>query len=128
MYSVTVSATRLAELGFNVLGLQAGRKTPAYPWKGQQQERFPPSQIPSLVIGNVAIITGLLREFGFSLFVVDFDSEETFQRVYPTLPAANMIVKTPNGYHAYYRLIEGIIAPTRVRIGQLDLDTRGEGG
>ena len=126
IYTSTVNPLELYDGGYNVLTLRPGSKQPSVLWKDYIRKRMVREEIARWQ-GNFAIITGQLPG-GVNIFGVDFDSEELFAEMYPKLPASSMLVKTPNGHHAYYRVAAGIIAPTRAHINDLKLDTRGQGG
>lgn len=122
------AALALHDLGFNPLKLKAAGKEPTGPWKHQQESRVPREQIARLFDGpgNLGLIMG--EQTGVNLVALDFDSEDTFREVYPSLPESEMLSKTPRGYHALYQAPLGERIGNRVRVGGKPLDIRSQGG
>lgn len=140
---VTTELARLLHgLGFSVfpvplpqLGAQSGTpgdgKVPAsgFSWQALQSTRASGAQIDRWFAHpqNVAVVTGAVSD----LVVVDADSDEARQWATKRLPRTPRQVKTPRGYHLYYRH-PGVPVRNRARMrtehGQVALDVRADGG
>lgn len=104
-------------------------KTPTIAWAPWQRERPTADQVASWfrTPHNLAIVTGAISGF----VVVDADSDEARRWVAARLPRTPLQVKTPRGWHLYYRH-PGTAIRNRARIrtdrGTLALDVRADGG
>lgn len=133
-------ALLLHGLGFSLVpvplprqGVTSGQpgdgKVPSLPWKPYQATRASLGQIRDWfrTPHNVAIVTGAVS----NLVVVDADSDEALAWATKRLPWTPRQVKTPRGWHLYYR---HPAAPIRNRArmqsgdGTIALDVRGDGG
>ena len=115
----------LSNLGLSVFILPRGKKTPAMPWKQFQASRATKEQIDDWqgAEANVAIVTGAIS----NLFVLDVDSDDA-QAVVDELDLPKTpTVKTAKGRHYYFRN-PPIELRNKVRLKDVELDVRGEGG
>ncbi len=115
----------LAALGFSVFPIHKGGKKAALRWSPFQVQHATDEELKFWDGGdyNVGIACGRLSD----LLVVDIDSDEA-QAVYDSFGAPlTPVVKTAKGRHYYYRYPH-VEVRNRVRVGQVPLDVRGEGG
>lgn len=115
----------LAALGFSIFPVLKGHKKPAVKWADYQKARAPDDDISLWDAGdyNVGVACGRLS----NLLVIDVDSEEA-QALYDTFLAPETpTVRTAKGRHYYFRYPASEVR-NRVRVGEVALDVRGEGG
>lgn len=101
-------------------------KRPLISWKEYQDRHATEEEITAWWTrqpnANIGIVTGKIS----GITVLDCDSDEAiaeFQKVKIGMPPA---VKTPRGMHYYYKYEDG--DRNTVKVGNLDMDIRGEGG
>lgn len=114
----------LAALGFSVFPVRKGMKVPVGKWTEYQSRLATPDEIAvwDAADFNVGVVCGSVS----NLFVVDVDSEEG-QTFYDSFaPPLTPTVRTSKGRHFYFRYPKGL--RNRVRVGDVPLDVRGEGG
>ena len=75
---------------------------------------------------GVAICTGKVEGARLNVTVVDFDDEESYEKLKDKIPQTK-IVKTPRGYHAYLKYMPEIKQATKFA-GLDKVDTRQQGG
>ena len=115
----------LADLGMSVFPVQWGDKKPAVKWTDYQKARATSEEVSCWDAGqyNVGVVCGRLS----GLLVFDVDSDDA-QALYDSLsPPLTPTVRTGKGRHYYYRYPADEIG-NRVRVGDVALDVRGEGG
>jgi len=115
----------LHEFGFSVFPVKKGDKKPAIKWTGYQQSQPTGDEISFWDSGdfNVGVVCGKVS----NLIVIDIDSDEA-QVAYEALePPTTPCVRTAKGRHYYYRFPDSELR-NRVRVGEVALDVRGEGG
>lgn len=95
-------ATEYLQMGYSVIPLKPGHKRPLVKWSAYTESRPTANDLTEWFGSgddkNIAIITGPVS----GLVVVDIDDPgllDRYLRNYPT----DRIVKTPGGYHLYYR-------------------------
>lgn len=120
-------ALRYHELGFSVIPAKKDKR-PLIKWEQYQKQRADVDQIrvwwDKWPDANIAIITGDIS----GVDVVDCDTEDAYANMNDNfLPDsfATPIVKTPKGYHVYFKHRPGLSNAVRVITGT---DLRTEGG
>jgi hypothetical protein len=122
-------ALEYEQSGFSVIPCKKDKK-PLIPWLPYQIQRATPDEIKKwwqdYASANVGIITGEVSD----LFVIDCDSEESYQTVQEYIPDSLIIptVKTPrDGRHLYFKYPVG--SNLTIKAGVIkNLDFRGNGG
>ena len=136
-------AHHLTESGFSVIPIKSdGSKAPAVAWKPYQSQIAPPEELKrwSLNGYGIGIVAGKVSG---NLEIIDFDDPAAFKRwktLVGKLGGADLlemlpIVRTPNGFHVYYRCSGGVEGSQKLaqREGsdgkpKTIIETRGEGG
>jgi hypothetical protein len=89
--------------GLNVIPLIPGDKKPVSEWKEYQQRKITKEEINNFFLQgtqhNIGVVCGKISD---NLYVLDFDTEEIFQRFF-TKKDGLTIVKTGRGYHVYFK-------------------------
>ena len=92
------------QLGFSIIPIKAGQKTPQVDWKKYQQETASYEQVlewsENFPDCNWAVVTGKVS----NVMVVDCDNDEAFQTAKALEITSSAAVKTPHGWHFYFRL------------------------
>lgn len=120
------AAAKYQEMGFSVIPCQKNKK-PFVKWEQFQEKPASRDQIKKWwkrwPDANPAIVTGAVS----GVDVVDADSEAGKQALEEFLPETLLIptVKTPKGYHFYFKHSPGLQNGTRVLH---DCDVRASGG
>ncbi|MEN6320627.1 MAG: bifunctional DNA primase/polymerase [Syntrophaceae bacterium] len=119
------AALTYREQGLSVIPLKKDKR-PLISWLPYQQKRASDDEIrewwnkyPS---ANVGIVTGAIS----GIVVLDCDSDEAIRMFREKYTGLTPAVKTPRGMHFYFKYEEGV--RNTVKIGNLDMDIRGEGG
>ncbi len=113
--------------GYSIFPLVPGDKRPGCKWEKLQTQYITRDEWREWwgehLDSNIAIITGELS----GVDIIDADSPEGRNAIEDKLPAGlkTHIVKTPKGWHYYFRHTEGVRNKTRFIT---DCDVRGEGG
>lgn len=100
-------------------------KKPLISWKDYQERHATTEELNrwfSNPEANIAIVTGKIS----GITVLDCDSQDAINRFRMMYTGLTPAVKTPRGMHFYYKYQEGV--RNTVRVGNLDMDVRGEGG
>jgi hypothetical protein len=123
--SLLNEALEYAKLGLSIIPVDQ-KKIPLIKWLPYQEKQASEDEIkewwgkyPS---ANIGIITGKIS----GITVLDCDSKEAitqFRTIYKGMTACS---KTPRGAHYYFKHEEG--TRNTVKVGNLDMDIRGEGG
>lgn len=103
-------------------------KTPLIPW-AEYQRRLPTDDelrewFTRWPEANIAIVTGKVS----GIVVIDFDSQEAIDWAKSKGILETAIVSTGRGLHAYYKYPEGKHIRNSVRINDMDIDIRADGG
>ena len=128
------AAERYIELGLGIIAISPGSKVPV------SDVELQPSGSRSAVTdvetarklwklypkAGVAICTGKVEGARLNVTVVDFDDEESYEKLKDKIPQTK-IVKTPRGYHAYLKYMPEIKQATKFA-GLDKVDTRQQGG
>jgi len=114
------------ERRLSIVPVTPGTKAPAVPWK-ELQERYPTEDELRRWFehtrNGIAIVCGRVSD----VIAVDCDSPEKFRDLATKLPPTPMMMRSsPGKGHLYYRIGNGITIPTRIRIGGVLVDCRGE--
>jgi len=115
----------LSDMGFSSFILPRGKKTPSMAWKGYQQTRPSAEEIEDWqgTISNVAIVTGRIS----NLVVVDVDSPEAQALIDKFELPKTPTVLTSRGRHYFFKH-PAVEIKNKVRLMEVELDIRGEGG
>ena len=111
------------EHGFSVIPLGYKDKNPAIKWTEYQKRKPTDLELEKWFNNgkkhNIGIVTGIA--------VVDMDTPEAVQMCKDLEIPETPLVKTANGYHAYYRFKDGV---RNVQCNPMfqGIDIRGEGG
>ena len=100
-------------------------KRPLIPWKEYQERHATLEEITkwfSDTDANIGIVTGKIS----GIAVLDCDSQDAINKFRETYTGLTPAVRTPRGMHFYYKYEEGV--RNTVKVGNLDMDVRGEGG
>lgn len=137
--AATSNAEKLIASGLSVVPIKLdGTKAPACAWKKFQTDQPTSIEVQDLFSAacGIGVVCGAVSG---NLEVMDFDSEVAFDSAKAHLIEAGInlldvlpLVKTPNGYHAYYRLEHQPEGNTKIAMtidgkGVL-VETRGQGG
>lgn len=118
-------ALRYRQMNLSVIPVAKDKK-PLIPWKEYQDRLATEDEITNWWTNqpdaNIGIVTGKIS----GITVLDCDSQEAINAFREHYKGLTPAVKTPRGMHFYYRYEEGI--RNTVRVGNLDMDIRGEGG
>ena len=124
---IAEAAKAYLALGYSVLPLLPGDKRPAMEWK-ELQERYPTDEEvdqwwAKWPAANVGIITGRISD----LSVIDVDGEVGMESIrgQPEKPPSTRVIKTPKGWHLYYRYREDWHTGAAFLPG---IDVRNDGG
>jgi len=114
------TAKNYVKAGYSVIPLHAGTKIPAIPWKPYTKHIASADVLKNWFSEgnfNIGIVTGKIS----GIAVIDYDSLDVY------IEDDTPTVKTPNGYHCYYKWEDGI---TNASLGEKTqpIDIRGEGG
>jgi len=128
MSRVPEDALFYRQRGLSILPIRPETKAPALDsWKFLQ-ERLPTGE--EIVRwwqhtrDGIAILCGSVS----GVIAVDADSPAKAEELCKRLPRTEMMTRSsPGKGHLYYRIAEGIVIPTRIRIGGLPVDLKGEG-
>jgi len=122
------SALKYLSLGLSVIPVARANKTPLVKWS-EYQKRLPTTEevcswwrrFPDACVG---IVTGRVSK----IVVVDFDSEEAIKFAQEKGILNTPLVKTARGIHAYYLYPEGKTVNNSVKILDMKIDIRADGG
>jgi hypothetical protein len=125
MPSTLEAALEYYEMGLSVIPLKKDKR-PLISWLPYQQKRASTDEIREwwnkYPQANVGIVTGAISD----IIVLDCDSQEAIDSFRSRYKGLTPVAKTPRGMHFYFKYEEGI--RNTVKIGNLDMDLRGEGG
>ena len=120
------AALKYLGLGCNVMPVRPDKKPYLMTWAEYQEQKVTPLLIEkwwtTWPMANIAIITGVTSD----IVVIDVDSEEGLYEVDKLAPDMHPTVKTPNGWHFYFRHSDNGIGNATRFIP--DCDVRGQGG
>lgn len=123
---VLESALSLLREGFSVVPCAPGVRYPSIAWTQYQYERASVEQAQEwwgAGDANIAIVTGEISD----VTVVDVDGSEGYKSLMDAhvyLPKTR-VVKTPHGWHLYYRHVPGVKSRSGV---YLHVDVKNDGG
>ena len=128
------AALRYIELGLGIIAISPGSKIPVSDSELQPSgSRSPITDVETArklwklyPKAGVAICTGKVEGARLNITVVDFDDEESYEKLKDQIPQTK-IVKTPRGYHAYLTYMPSIKQATKFA-GLDKVDTRQQGG
>ncbi len=128
------AALRYIELGLGIIAISPGSKIPVSDSELQPSgSRSPITDVETArklwklyPKAGVAICTGKVEGARLNITVVDFDDEESYEKLKDKIPQTK-IVKTPRGYHAYLKYMPEIKQATKFA-GLDKVDTRQQGG
>ena len=128
------AALRYIELGLGIIAISPGSKVPVSDLELQPSgSRSPVTDVETArklwklyPKAGVAICTGKVEGARLNVTVVDFDDEESYEKLKDKIPQTK-IVKTPRGYHAYLKYMPEIKQATKFA-GLDKVDTRQQGG
>ena len=128
------AALRYIELGLGIIAISPGSKVPVSDVELQPSgSRSPITDVETArklwklyPKAGVAICTGKVEGARLNITVVDFDDEESYEKLKDQIPQTK-IVKTPRGYHAYLKYMPEIKQATKFA-GLYKVDTRQQGG
>ena len=128
------AALRYIELGLGIIAISPGSKIPVSDSELQPSgSRSPITDVETArklwklyPKAGVAICTGKVEGARLNVTVVDFDDEESYEKLKDKIPQTK-IVKTPRGYHAYLKYMPEIKQATKFA-GLDKVDTRQQGG
>jgi len=128
------AALRYIELGLGIIAISPGSKVPVSDSELQPSgSRSPVTDVETArklwklyPKAGVAICTGKVEGARLNVTVVDFDDEESYEKLKDKIPQTK-IVKTPRGYHAYLKYMPEIKQATKFA-GLDKVDTRQQGG
>ena len=117
-----------AERGISVIPIADRSKSPprGFRWK-EFTERIPTpeerlrwfgSETRHGIAGVMGCVSGLIA--------LDADTREKARELWTTLPRTDMVTRTVKGGHFLYRIEEGQIVPTSIRIAGMELDVKAE--
>ena len=112
---------RYLELGFSLIPLVYGEKSPIIPWENYQHKKMT-RQDWDTICGQKNVNVGIVCGEISNLVVIDVDSEAFSELIEKTLT-----VKTARGYHFYLRMDK----PSRsfkIENNGVHIDIKGEGG
>ena len=127
-------AIKYVEAGLAVIAISPGDKIPVSDSVLQPNgSRSPVTDVETVEKlwnlypkAGVAICTGKVEGAKLNVTVVDFDDDESYEKLKDKIPQTK-IVKTPRGYHAYLSYMPEIKQATKFA-GRDKVDTRQEGG
>ncbi len=139
--AVLKEAKQYIKAGLSVIPIRNdGSKAPTVEWKKFQNKSAEGHELKDLFHSGlgIAIVGGKVSG---NLEIIDFDDEELFESWdlevntgWPELVAQLPLVKTPEGYHVYYRCEEAVEGNVKLAEREQDgevktlIETRGEGG
>lgn len=128
MSTVLSDAKFYRERGLSIVPIRAGTKAAAVDWK-HLQERLPTDeeieQWWAQTRHGIAIVCGRVS----GVIAVDCDSPEKSRELYGKLPRTEAMTRSSTGKgHLYYRIAEGVVIPTRIRLAGMLVDLKGKGG
>ena len=95
------------ENGINLLPLIGGEKRAKKKWRKYQAVRLEEEEKRRLREDKSVNVGFVCGKISGNLFVIDFDSEEMYKKFFREEPDTG-IVKTPRGYHVYFRSSKSI--------------------
>ncbi len=113
------------ELNFSVIPLKPFDKYPLFQWQTYRERKPTDAELINWfkdTENNIGIVTGKIS----NIVAVDFDSVESLEIAEQHSFPDTSIVKTKNGFHYYYRYVDGVGNKHKFRGHKIDL--RGEGG
>jgi hypothetical protein len=127
MLPVLSDARFYRERGLSIVPIRPGTKAAAADWK-EFQERLPTSgEIErwwTQTRHGIAIVCGRVS----GVVAVDADSEDKTRELSRRLPKTEAMTRSsPGKGHLYYRIAEGVVVPTRIRLGGMLVDLKAEG-
>jgi len=127
MSSVLSDARFYRERGLSIVPIRAGTKAAAVDWK-EFQERLPTDEEIERwwaeTRHGIAIICGRVS----GVIAVDCDSPEKSRQLHARLPKTDAMTRSsPGKGHLYYRIAEGVVIPTRIRLAGMLVDLKAEG-
>lgn len=127
MSPVLSDARFYRERGLSIVPIRAGTKAAAVDWK-HFQERLPTDEEIerwwATTRHGIAIVCGRVS----GMIAVDCDSPAKSDELYRKLPRTEAMMRSsPGKGHLYYRIAEGVVIPTRIRLAGMLVDIKAEG-
>ena len=126
--SIREQAKKYRELGFNIIPLKYGQKTPALKWEEFQHRKLSQTEFETAFAAtklvNIGVVCGTISG---NLVSLDFDDINNFNRFFPNqtkLQQEAPIIQSSRGRHIWLRTTEPVKSFT---VPQLCLDVLGEG-
>lgn len=119
------AALQYQKIGLSVIPVSQ-KKMPLISWKEYQDRHATEDEIKKWWTdypnANVGIVTGKIS----GIAVLDCDSQDAISAFLAQYKGETPAAKTPRGMHYYFKYEDGI--RNTVKVGNLDMDIRGEGG
>jgi len=119
-------ALKYLELGLSVIPVDKDKK-PLLQWKEFQERKATPEEVDAWFNihpdANIAIVTGKISD----ICVVDFDTEDAYEKAKAKGLPKTVLVKTGRGCHAYFKYKDGV-RNFQKRADMPGVDFRGDGG
>lgn len=123
--SILNEALEYRKMNLSVIPVGKDKK-PLISWKEYQDRHATEDEIKKWWMdypnANVGIVTGKIS----GIAVLDCDSQDAISAFLAQYKGETPAAKTPRGMHYYFRYEDGI--RNTVKVGNLDMDIRGEGG
>lgn len=119
-------ALKYLELGLSVIPVDKDKK-PLLQWKEFQERKATPEEVDAWFNvhpdANIGIVTGKIS----GICVVDFDTEDAYEKAKAKGLPKTVLVKTGRGYHSYFKYKNGV-RNFQKRADMPGVDFRGDGG